>query len=292
VDIHIPQDLTDSAARGDIDAAWLETLPALVEESRDRWQLALGGAYRPGGNCSWVAPVERDGEKLVLKVGFRHPEAEQEADGLRAWAGRGAVRLHDSFVTADTIALLLERCEPGTTLGSALPEEEQDEIVADRLQELWIDPPEGHRFRQLSEMTALWTETLERDLSRRGDDVDGALVEEARRIYLEEAQTCPAPKLLCTDLHAANILASEREPWLVIDPKPFVGDPAYDTVQHMLNCIDRLEEDPFALADRMAVLTGTDRDRVRMWLFARSAQESVGDGDWQRRLGPVAARLA
>ena len=25
-------------------------------------------------------------------------------------------------------------------------------------------------------------------------------------------------------------------PWLVIDPKPFVGDPAYDATQHLFNC--------------------------------------------------------
>jgi streptomycin 6-kinase len=42
--------------------------------------------------------------------------------------------------------------------------------------------------------------------------------------------------LLCTDLNAENVLAADREPWLAIDPKPFIGDPAYDTIQHMLNC--------------------------------------------------------
>jgi streptomycin 6-kinase len=42
--------------------------------------------------------------------------------------------------------------------------------------------------------------------------------------------------LLCTDLHAENVLAAEREPWLAIDPKPCIGDPAFDAIQHMLNC--------------------------------------------------------
>jgi streptomycin 6-kinase len=41
-------------------------------------------------------------------------------------------------------------------------------------------------------------------------------------------QTAPLEVLLATDLRAANILRAEREPWLVIDPKPFAGDPAYD----------------------------------------------------------------
>jgi streptomycin 6-kinase len=33
--------------------------------------------------------------------------------------------------------------------------------------------------------------------------------------------------VISTDLHAGNVLGAEREPWLAIDPKPFVGDPAY-----------------------------------------------------------------
>jgi streptomycin 6-kinase len=33
--------------------------------------------------------------------------------------------------------------------------------------------------------------------------------------------------LLCTDIHPGNILASQREPWLAIDPKPYLGDPTY-----------------------------------------------------------------
>ncbi len=62
--------------------------------------------------------------------------------------------------------------------------------------------------------------------------------------------------LLCTDLHAGNVLAAQRAPWLIIDPKPYIGDPAYDVLQHMLNCEDRLAADPAGLANRMADLAG------------------------------------
>jgi streptomycin 6-kinase len=94
--------------------------------------------------------------------------------------------------------------------------------------------------------------------------------------------------LLCTDLHGDNILAAQRAPWLVIDPKPYVGDPAYDVLQHMLNCEDRLAADPAAGAARMAGLAGLDAGRVRQWLFARSVQESAG---WPL-MREVARRLA
>ena len=74
----------------------------------------------------------------------------------------------------------------------------------------------------------------------------------------------------------------------MIDPKPYVGDPAYDVAQHMLNCDERLATDPAGMCARMADLLELDRDRVRLWLFARCAQESVDSPT----LGAVARRLS
>ena len=79
--------------------------------------------------------------------------------------------------------------------------------------------------------------------------------------------------LLATDLHAGNVLRARREPWLVIDPKPFVGDPAFDATQHLLNCEERLETDPMVTIARVAGLMGLDAARVRGWLFARLVAE-------------------
>jgi streptomycin 6-kinase len=94
--------------------------------------------------------------------------------------------------------------------------------------------------------------------------------------------------VLCIDLHAENVLAAEREPWLIIDPKPYVGDSTYDPLQHMLNCVERLRTDPCGLAARLAGLLDLDRDRLVLWLFARCLQESP---DWPD-LGGVARQLA
>jgi streptomycin 6-kinase len=111
--------------------------------------------FTPGGQTAWVAPVrDHTGAELVLKVGWRHPKAEHEADGLRAWAGHGAVRVHAAERTADTIALLLERCRPGTPL-AVRPEPEQDEVVAGLLRRLWIAPPAGSVVRPLQQMCEL-----------------------------------------------------------------------------------------------------------------------------------------
>ena len=120
---------------------------------------------------------------------------------------------------------------------------------------------------------------------------DPGLVRAGLALFRELPASTDRRVLLATDLHAGNVLAAAREPWLVIDPKPHVGDPAYDPLQHMLNCDDRLRSDPGGLARRMAGLLDLDPDRVLRWLFARCVQESAGCpalAEVARRIAPAA----
>ena len=41
--------------------------------------------------------------------------------------------------------------------------------------------------------------------------------------------------LVHTDAHYGNVLAADREPWLVIDPKPLSGDPHYEPAPLLWN---------------------------------------------------------
>jgi streptomycin 6-kinase len=75
---------------------------------------------------------------------------------------------------------------------------------------------------------------------------------------------------------AVRLFAVEElaEPWLVIDAKPYVGDPTYDVLQHMLNCEERLLADPEGLVHALADLLDLERQRLLLWLFARCVQQS------------------
>jgi streptomycin 6-kinase len=135
----IPANLAATAARPELAGLrdWVSTLPDAVRTVADRWSLRLGEPFQPGGQCSWVAPVVGvDGSELVLKVGWCHPEALHEPDVLRLWDGDGAILLHASHSFDAMMAMLLERCAPGTSLKAALPEEGQDVVVADLLRRL------------------------------------------------------------------------------------------------------------------------------------------------------------
>jgi streptomycin 6-kinase len=232
------------------------------------WGLTVGEPFKHDGETAWVAPARGPGgEDLVLKLGTRHYESDHEADGLRVWDGDEVARLHASMEFDDLAALLLERCRPGAELGRTLPEAEQDEIVAGLLRRLWR--PAGSPFRPLSSMCDAWADGFERRYRPDVGDLDPGLAREGIALFRSLPRGASESVLLCTDLHGGNILSAEREPWLVIDPKPYVGDPAYDTVQHMLNCEERLHADPVGLAKRMASLVDLDGERVRLWLFAR-----------------------
>ena len=134
----VPEYLAGTARRDRGVRDWIAGLPAIVAALADRWSLRVGEPFQPGGQCSWTAPVtDPAGAGLVLKIGFRFPSGEErdEAAGLRLWNGNGAVRLHAAHESDSAIALLIERCLPGTPLGQALPEPEQDQVVTGLLRQ-------------------------------------------------------------------------------------------------------------------------------------------------------------
>ena len=253
--------------------AWLSQLPGTVRELERRWALKPDsplGSEEP--TCSLVSAVRlADGSPAVLKIAMPHMEGEHEIQGLRFWRGDPTVRL---LAADDELgAMLLERCNPGTVLRT-LPEHEQDPVIASLLQRLWRSPSTPHPFRPLAALLDHWSKET---LVQAEHWTDAGIVREGLLLFQELPRTAAKDVLLATDLHAGNILRAERESWLVVDPKPFVGDPAYDATQHLFNCRARLRSDPAGMIRSLADLIGIDRDRVRLWTFARAAAEPRDD---------------
>ena len=268
-------------------AEWFARLDENRRALARRWSLTIQSPIdREDIGGAWVAPVTRhDGTSAVLKLAMPHMEAEHEIEGLRFWNGDPTVRLLDADDHLG--AMLLERCEPGTSL-RAVPEPDQDVVIARLLRRLWRQPPSPHPFRPLSAMIDKWCDET---MGRSGEWPDPGLVHEGLHLFSDLSQPTPRDVLLATDLHAGNALQARREPWLVIDPKPFVGDPAYDATQHLLNCGARLRADPLGTIGRVADLLEVDAERVRLWLFARAAAGPRDGWDDQQTL-ELARRVA
>ena len=161
-------------------------------------------------------------------------------------------------------------------------------MLARLLLRLWRQPP-AQPFRPLAYMTERWSNAA---VARRSGWEDVGLMNEGLRLFDELPQSAPANVVLATDLHAGNVLASAREPWLAIDPKPFAGDPAYDATQHLLfDSRASLLADPDEPIRSFADLLEVSQERVRLWTFARAALMSGSDPE-RRWAGELARALA
>lgn len=195
-------------------------------------------------------------------------ESEHEADALRFWDGHGAVRLlaHEPAERA----LLLERCPPGTSLWE-VPEEEAVGIGAGVLRRLWRPPPEGHQYRLLADDAVRWAEQLPRRWEELGRPVERSVIEQALAA-LRELPGSQEDLVVChQDFQGSNVLRAEREPWLAIDPKPIVGERAFDVASFLR---DRRWELTAATVrrrlDRLSEELRLDRERMRGWGIAHT----------------------
>jgi streptomycin 6-kinase len=286
--ITVPERLADTvqAWEGEAGRRWLATLPAVVAEHLDRWGLTLERVGDPGGQISLVSYVHRDDDlsPAVLKAGLVTAETEQEHEALRHWAGRGAVLLIDADPAAGV--LLLERLHGDIPLRSLAEAKAMMEAVS-LLRRLWVPPADGHPFRLVRERAADMSAHLaeHRRLPGAGDALP--LIDEALETAAALIASEPEQLLLHGDFHHGNVLAADRSPWLAIDPKPVVGERAWDLAWLAQDRVDTLAGSPgpraavrrrlHTLADAVEV----DRDRLRGWTLFRT----VAAGLWHLSVG-------
>ena len=257
---------------GDEGRAWLERLPEVVSRLEREWNIDAGPAFGKA-SVSYTAPAARkNGDRVVIKVPIPHEEAEHEADALRVWDGRGAVRLIE--LDDETGAMLLEACEPGDRLSDAVAPDEVSTIGGALLRALHR-PFDDHAgpFRRLGDVMRRWAELARQRVRTIGDPADVALVDEGAELLERLPDEAAEHVLLHGDYHHWNVLESTREPWLVIDPKPMVGDPVYDCAQFLGNRYGTRGPDHFeSELARFASAAGFDDHRVLLWCFAREAE--------------------
>ena len=269
--------------------AWLEDLPKLIAACAERWQLTVGPPFAEL-SYNYVAPATMaDGSGIVLKLGVPRHELHTEIEALIIFNGRGICRLFDADVKKG--ALLLERLQPGGMLTAITDNEEATRIAAAVMKKLWQPVPQKHNFPSVAD----WFGGLA-DLRAAFKGGTGPfpkrLVETAELLSEELLASDFEPMLLHGDLHHYNILQSAREPWLAIDPKGLVGDPAFEIAAFVRNPLDittwpHLKQVISQRLDIFAELLDIEQQRLVAWCLAFEVlsnwwdYEDLGKSDWQ-----------
>ena len=246
---------------------WLHSLPSLIAEVTDRWSLTVGGPF----------PRDRRRQRVVSSRNGCERHGCRPENQLSAFRGR----TRDSRASllgrrADCAVARRRRPTPCTPSGAMLawdvaPRRSGSGAGHGRCGFVAPDlaPPTCFVSVSVIEYHAV----LLAGRGRGGDVGIGPIPD-----WFAKGSSCfvacrapRLPSVLATRLHVGNVLRSFREPWLVIDPKPFLGDPAYDATQHLLNCADGSSLIPTEPSRIRGVAGSGYARRVGLWTFARAA---------------------
>lgn len=282
--VAIPDGLLRFAGWGEGWARWLEALPSLAAELLDEWDLRLDGDSMHGF-CALVLPVRgEDDVPAVLKISWPHDEEQHEYLMLQALEGNGMPVLFRC--DPERHALLMERLDATHDLGS-VGVDEACVIAAGLYARLHI--PALPELRPLSAYIDRWTTDLE---SRRTVwPIPPELVDRAQslgRSFIADNATNAV--MMHGDLHYQNVLAADREPWLVIDPKPMAGDAHYEVAALLWNRFDDAVAtgDPKVALERrfrtIVEVAGLDEPRARDWVLVREVHNAMWSAETHRPL--------
>lgn len=271
----LPPAVQAMAARGPQWQNWVDDLPKLLQRQITDWTLTIDGSPC-NGHASMVVPVRTgDGTPAVLKLAFPDPDVwvgtRHEHLALRRWSGDGAVRLLSADPHRQT--LLLERLRSRDL--SDLGDIEACEIVAALYARLHVAAlPQLHRL-----VDRIVHDTERLDLLPRSAPIPRRLVEQALTLGRDLAADPVDEKLLHGDLHYANVLAADRDPWLVIDPQPVTGDPHYELAPLLWNRWDELAGDIRHGVRRrfhaVVEAAGFSEERARAWVVVRMVHNAM-----------------
>lgn len=258
---------TTFADRGPAWASWADRLPALASELLVEWELTQDGEPTSGATAVVLPVRDAAGTRGVLKLSFVEPDNAGEIEALKAWRGQGAVRVERADPHRG--ALHLERLHAADL--TVLDPLDACTVVGRLYRRLHL--PAIPRVPSASTLVNRWLD----DLAALGRGVPAPPRFVAQALHAGRALASERPThLLHGDLHYGNVLAGRREPWLVIDPLGFNGDPCYELAPMLWNRWDDLAASGdvgAALRERFYALTDAaelDERRCRDWVVVRS----------------------
>lgn len=255
-------------------------LSELVRRYLKRWSLLPDGAAIAGNNAT-VHPVRTaDGIAAMLRVEPGSDSFAREIVALTLWDGDGAVRVYDHD-DADCV-MLLERLDHTRNL-ETLPVGKGAAIAGQLRARLSRPAPDG--LPTLEALAKRWTLELARDQIVPSQYLDAAVG------LCRDLGPGADRYMVNGDQHYQNILAGEREPWLVIDPYVFAGDREFGLATLLWGRLD--ESTPRRILDSLIDAEDLDPAKAQAWTFVDAIAKWVSEphGRWARDCATIAHDL-
>ncbi len=131
-------------------------------------------------------------------------------------------------------------------------------------------------MRLLADVATRWVETLPLQWKTYGRPFERRLLDAAIDALRELGPTQSELVVANEDLHAGNVLRSDREPWLLIDPKPLAAERDFTAAAMVRDRMEEVVGGPEPLQrlrrrlDRLSSDLGVDRARLRGWTIAHT----------------------
>ncbi len=268
---------------GNAGKLWLSQIPGLLSKYKKLWSLQIGKPYRLSYN--YVVPVICNGNiRAVLKIGFpRDAEFRSEIDSLKEFNGNGMVQILKS--DREHAVMLLERADPGTPLSQLSDDDKATKILADLIRKIRKLPPFRHHFITIREWTSALDEYPVKFAGAHHAPIPLSLVKKAQILFEKLISSSSAQTLTHADLHHDNILSSDNNRWIAIDPKGIIAEPEYETAAMIRNPYKLLSgmDKPESLLRRRIVLLSEilhfDPERIRLWSLAQTILSGVWCAD-------------
>jgi streptomycin 6-kinase len=143
------------------------------------------------------------------------------------------------------------------------------DVLIALLPRLWVRA--GEPFHLLADEAAWWVSYLPQQWDDVQPPCDRRLLDAALDALTELSPTQGELVLLHQDLHAENVLAAQREPWLAIDPKPLLGEREFAVAPIVRSFeLGHSRRDVLHRFDRLTGELGLDRERARGWTIGQT----------------------
>lgn len=243
----------------------------LAELSRS-WSVELGRIENTPSSV--IGFGERSNEPVVLKVAARQHDEWNAGEVVRAFAGHGVVRALEHIPGA----VLLEWLQPGTPLVDLVEqnrEPEANRVFVEVIEAMSATAPDTQGYSQAEE----WSVEFDEYLTSGGRAVPRELAVEARAVFVELCRTQRDVRLLHGDLHHYNVLWSEKQGWMAIDPKGVVAEVAFELGAVLRNPAGMPELYTRSGLERrvgqLAEGLGLDAVRIAGWTFAQAVLSAI-----------------